>query len=350
MSDKKTAEVLIVGGGLLGLLTARYFVQAGVSVMLLEKNRCCREASWAGAGILSAMSPWTYSETVNQLILQSQQMYPTLCEQLYVETDIDPQFYASGLLFIDLQDVQRALAWCEKQRQTIYPVDLVADYGSICAPQGCDTGYLMPELASVRNPALGEALLASLRQHRHFSLFENTAVEEISVTAQLNTLKAAGRIFSFDKILFCSGAWTTELLKNFSLPAISPVKGEMLLFKTEQAMVPHMLMYQGRYIVPRRDGYLLVGSTQQRVGFDKSLSSENRESLLEFACGLLPELKKKPLVKHWSGLRPASDNGEPVMMKIPDINNAYVCSGHFRNGIAMAPAAAKSMFELMLAD
>jgi glycine oxidase len=113
----------------------------------------------------------------------------------------------------------------------------------------------------------------------------------------------------------------------------------MLLFKFDAPPLPHIVLQQGMYLIPRRDGHLLVGSTLEDVGFDKSTTNAARDMLLQRASVLLPALQSMPVVKHWAGLRPGSPDNIPAIGQHPRLENLYINSGHFRYGVTMAPAS-----------
>jgi len=350
MSDTNAsyADVIIVGGGIAGLLSAYCLLKKGVKVTLLEKGICFQEASWAGAGILSAMYPWRYPQEVNELIFQSQKMYPALCQQLNEESGIDPQFYRNGMLYPDLNQDQEGLDWIKKNdiSCTFVPQERSGQYLSNHFQQA----YLFENIANVRNPELGKALLEILRKSPNVSFYENNPVVKVEEAASGCTVETSQRKFLSDKVFLCAGPWLQELVSEPERQNLMPVRGDMLLYKTEPGFIPHMIMHDGRYIVPRQDGYVLVGSTQEYVGFDKSLSVENKASLEEFAVSIVPALKDQSVLKHWCGLRPGSKTGMPVLGRLSDRDKIYACGGLFRNGIAMAPACAERITQQILSD
>lgn len=354
MSDKVQTDVVIVGGGINGLLTAYYLVAKEVSVILLEKTHCFSEASWAGAGILSAMQPWNYSAEITDLIADSQKLYPSLCETLLQDTGIDPEFYRCGMLFLNPEQDQMGFNWLQQQKGEYLDKQrlLKKQYLATDSFQGA---YLMPDIANVCNPKLGQALLAGLKESPYFNLYENTIVQgfnsDLSHKVVTHVLRNdRQQNFESKQLLFCNGAWLQDFLSEPESQKLMPIKGEMLLYKTEPFLIDNILMCDGRYIVPRKDGYVLVGSTQEQSGFDKSLSDINKQSLKNFAESLVPELANLPVLKHWSGLRPASESGLPIMGRLPNETCVFMSGGGFRNGIAMAPAIANKVTQFILND
>ncbi len=121
----------------------------------------------------------------------------------------------------------------------------------------------------------------------------------------------------------------------------------MLLFKAEPGFLSHILLAKGHYVIPRRDGRILVGSTMEDVGFDKSTTHQAMLNLRHFIHEYIPGLLNFPLERQWAGLRPGSPNGIPVIAPHPEIKDLYINAGHFRNGVVLAPASAKLLTDII---
>jgi glycine oxidase len=146
-----------------------------------------------------------------------------------------------------------------------------------------------------------------------------------------------------------AGAWTAQLLKPLEVDlAIEPVKGQMLLFNPPRRLLQTMVLTKGRYLIPRRDNHLLVGSTLEYSAFDKSTSETALQSLRHSAVELLPELAKHPVIKQWAGLRPGAPNGIPYIGRIDSYSNLSINAGQFRNGLVLAPASARLLTDILL--
>jgi glycine oxidase len=166
-------------------------------------------------------------------------------------------------------------------------------------------------------------------------------VQEIqSDNSKVVSVKTSQGEFKADNYIVTAGAWSKQLLGEKALQlGIKPIRGQMSLFKFDAPPLPHIVLQEGLYLIPRRDGHLLVGSTLEDVGFDKSTTDEARKMLLNRAVKILPALRDMPLVKHWAGLRPGSPNNIPTIGRHPYLGNLYINSGHFRYGVTMAPAS-----------
>lgn len=348
-------DVLIVGAGINGLLLARELAIAGLQVRVVDKGACCREASWAGGGIVSPLYPWRYRQPVTALASWAQDFYPHLADELAKSTGIDPEYSQTGLLMLDADDEAAAVQWAHVNNRRLEQVDREFIYDR--EPQlaaGFRSGLWMPDVANIRNPRLGQALVVDLKARPNVSLNEYCQVAQfVTDGGQINSVTAktpAGeRRYAADTIVLCAGAWSAQLAELTSVRLkVEPVKGQMLLYRLPRSPVESIVLTQGRYVIPRRDGHLLVGSTLEYEGYDKTPTAQARESLLESAQKLVPILRDVEPEAQWAGLRPAAPDGIPYIGKIPGIENFYVNAGQFRNGLVLAPASARLLADLIL--
>ncbi len=343
------SDITIVGGGVIGLLTARQWVMQGASVTLLERGRVGQESSWAGGGILSPLYPWRQSDAVNQLARRSLQLYPDLCGRLKEVTGIDPELRWCGMLVAEcLSDATEARQWASEY-QVCYQDVLPEDSGGLSL-SFADLLWL-PDVGQVRNPRLLRALRDELDLNS-VNIVEHCAIDRCQLRAgRVDALNTNRGEFLVDELVLCAGAWTFEfmrmLLPEFEAPQIAPVKGQMLVFKADIKALPFMVLSGGLYLIPRADGMILVGSTVEQAGFDKRLTEAASQQLRAFAESFLPELKGKAVVRHWSGLRPGTVDGVPYIGRCPELANVSINAGHFRNGLVMAPASVELLFDLM---
>ncbi len=340
----------IVGGGIIGLLSAYELAASGERVVILDRQTVGREASWAGGGILSPLYPWRYPEVIDPLARWSQTYYPRLTEMLRTETGIDPEWRRCGLLILDAEDSATGLAWSTAHGLSAERLD--RSQVSAVEPRlqlRSDAALRLPEVAQVRNPRLLQALKRQL-QAMGVELRENVTVTGFdSVSQHLVGIRTNGGTLPADRCVLAAGPWSATLLSAVGLDLpLRPVRGQMLVLKGGIPPFSHILLRESRYLIPRSDGQILVGSTQEEEGFDKSITPDARALLLAAAHSMVPGLGDWHVEHHWAGLRPGSPDGVPYIGQHPEIRGLYVNTGHFRNGIVLAPASARLIADLAL--
>lgn len=347
----KKADIIIIGGGVSGLMSARELALSGATVALLERQSLAKESSWAGGGILSPLKPWRAPEPVTALCQWSQAAYPALMQALKAATGIDPEWLQSGLLFGDCAELDEASRWA-KDHGIRFECPTAGDVAALEPGLAAklDNPLLLPDVCQVRNPRLLAALREDLAR-RGVEMLEQHPVDQIKVAyGQVAGVLARQELLTADSYVVTAGAWSGLLASHSGLRdlPVGPVKGEMLIFDAPPGLLKHMVLSQGRYLIPRKDGKILAGSTVENAQFNKSTTEATRHALHGFACGLLPALRQCRIEKHWAGLRPGSPDGIPFVGPHPDLANLYLNCGHFRNGFVMAPASARLLADHIL--
>ena len=326
-------DYIVIGAGAVGLATALALLRSGAAVTVLERGAVGQEASWAGGGIMSPLCPWDYPDEVTRLALLGMARFGDFAAELQAATGVDPEYRRSGMLVLPPFDADKARDWCAVHGM---PYEMRRD------------ALFLPEIAQVRNPRLLRAMRERVLQLGG-RIVEQCAVQSVVSQAGLvrHVETSQGR-FEADDYVLTAGAWSKALLGELAQQLqIKPIRGQMLLFKFNVPPLPHILLQRDLYFIPRADGHLLVGSTLEDVGFDKSTTEEARESLLQRAIALLPVLQDKAIVRHWAGLRPGSPGNIPTLDRHPALDNLYINGGHFRYGVTMAPACAEVLLNMM---
>ena len=319
-------------------------LQRGHRVTLLEGGQAGNESSWAGGGILSPLLPWEYAESVTSLALRSMDRYAAWVSTIEQLAGQQAEFWRCGMLALEVTSPVYAKAWCATHG--IATIPNVSSTTVIARTQ--ESTFLMPEIAQVRNPRLITVMRAAI-ERMGGSLREHCPATGVRIVAgRIAAVQSCLDEVVADRVVWASGAWVGTGLNGLSpVPKVRPIRGQMLLFKLESGALQTIVYRNGLYLIPRRDGHILVGSTLEDVGFDKSTDMPTRERLHGEATSLLPALGSIQPIKHWAGLRPGSPDNIPIIGRHPDFENVFVNTGHYRYGVTMAPASAELLVDLM---
>jgi glycine oxidase len=237
---------------------------------------------------------------------------------------------------------------------TQYPV-LSTEYSvpvtrSSVAPAG-QTAFLVPSEAQIRNPWHLRALAAACIQ-AGVVLTSNLPADEIVLAdGEIHELLTIRGPLRARQYCFTAGAWTGPLLAPLGIATgIVPIRGQMVLFRCGVPPVKHIINVGSRYLVPRADGRVLAGSTEEEAGFDKRTTDEAIADLTAFAREIIPALRNTEIERTWAGLRPGSFDGLPYLGRLPGLANAFVASGHFRSGLFLSPATAVVMAQAICGE
>ncbi|CAM3265616.1 glycine oxidase ThiO [Pseudomonas floridensis] len=344
-------HVVIVGGGVIGLLTAFNLASAQMNVVLLDRSGVGQESSWAGGGIVSPLYPWRYSPAVTALAHWSQDFYPHLGERLFQQTGLDPEVHTTGLYWLDLDDEQQALEWAAREKRPLSRVDISSVHDAVSVlGAGYSRAIYMADVANVRNPRLVKSLKAALMAMPNVEIREQCEVSGfLRRDGRILGVSTASGDVRADRVILAAGAWSGELLKTLGLDLpVEPVKGQMILYKCATDFLPSMVLAKGRYAIPRRDGHILIGSTLEHEGFDKTPTDAALQSLKASAIELIPALADAEPIAQWAGLRPGSPEGIPFIGPVPGFDGLWLNCGHYRNGLVLAPASCQLLTDLLL--
>ena len=345
-------KIAIIGSGISGMMTAWMLAGRGCDITLYDKQQPGQESSWAGGGIVSPLYPWRYADAVTRLAHASQAVYPELVEELKSESGIDPEYLRSGLLIFSPEEEQAAQEWGQRWSVNVERVDTATITGlepGLACPD--PTALWFPDVGQVRNPRIVKALYAALQKRPDIRFRINTEVSRLSPSAHGIEVETGSNRENCDKAILCAGAWSPLLLEHAGIqPEIRPVRGQMLLFRTDPDTVRRITLHENHYAIPRKDGRVLFGSTIENTGFVKETTEAARKELTSLAAKLYPLLAEAPVEHHWAGLRPGSPEGIPYIGSVPGIDNLYINAGHFRNGVVLAPASAKLAADLLTGE
>ena len=346
-------KVIIIGAGIIGMLTARLLSKAGVSVTIIEQGYAGKESSWAGGGIISPLYPWRYSDPVTRLAQWGQAHYPDLLDEIRLNSGIDPEYIQSGLLYLNLEDdaadLEQAKIW-EKKHD--YAFECLSGETLKAVEPGLGdekTGWFTGSIGQVRNPRLVRALREDLLRLGVIIEQHTQAESFITEGDQVKGVVTDKGVFYGDQVIVAGGAWSAKLLQQWvKVPRIAPVKGQMIVFRAKPGIVSRIVLSKGRYVIPRKDGRVVLGSTLEFQDFDKTTTDDVLQELKQEAWRIIPALKDYPVEKQWAGLRPGSIDGVPYIGEHPELKNLYVNAGHFRNGVVIGLASCQLLVNQLL--
>ncbi len=336
MSDIASFDHLIIGGGIIGLTIARELHRRGErSIAVVDQGIIGNEASWAAAGMLAPNIEAHRSVEFCRVCSDSLALYPGFISDLQAETDIAIDFNTNGILLVSFNEDPLP----ENSGKTLSRTE-INHLEPRVSPNVRD-GVLFPNEGQVDN----RILLKALRRYaviNDIRLFENTQITELLVKDG----RAQGAVgptarFSAASTIVATGAWTS-LITISGKPSpfeIKPVKGQMIALNSSIDL-SHVIFSPRGYLVPRSAGKILVGATVENTGFDKRFTPDAARELHVAAAEMVPDLASAKIVDQWAGLRPHAPNGTPIIGPVPDVRDLYLATGHFRNGILLAPLTA----------
>ncbi len=342
------ADVLIIGGGVIGLTTAWYLAGEGTRVTLVEQGAVGRQASWAGAGIIPPADPAHAHTPFDLLRSLSARLYPALSAALREQTGLDNGYVVCGGIELPDPDHPGQAPPTEEwhgEGIAFQPLDRAGlerlEPG--LAPD-ITSGVYLPGMAQVRNPRHLQALQLGCID-RGVKVLSCWPVARLVVEgSKVCAVEGEQGRLSAGQYVLASGAWTDRLLEQVGhRPGIRPVRGQIALLNTGRPGARPLLLVGKRYLVPRLDGRLLAGSTEEEAGFDARPTVSGISGLLAFATRLVPSLAGACLEQSWAGLRPGSVDGLPYLGNVPGCDNLHIAAGHFRAGLQLSPASGLTM-------
>jgi len=350
------ADVVIVGGGVIGLSVAYRLACEGVAATVLDRAAVGREASWAGAGLIPANTERIRSTNpTTELRSWSAVLYPEWSRALLEETGIDNGYRRTGGVDVGWTDGEdgdlRTSAGRWRSEGVVYERLAPGDYVRVEPALNPDlrTVYFLPDRAQVRNPRHLRALAAAavqrgaeVRPHEGVVGFETRG-------GRVSGVRTAGGFVPCGTLVLAAGAWTGGLVERLGLHAPTPpLKGQIVLFRSERPLLRRIVEHGKNYLVPRDDGRVLAGATEEDAGFDTRPTAEGVRDLIAGAVRICPALAGAEVEKTWAGLRPGSLDSRPYLGALPGFANAFIAAGHKRAGLQLSTATAEVISDLVL--
>ena len=356
--NSRTADVVIIGGGVIGLTIARALARRGVhEVMLIERAQPGAEASSAAGGILAPQSEADHADEFFRLACASRDMYPAFTDALRDETGIDVELDTTGTLYLgftaeDEDDLRRR---CEWQTRDGLGVELLSADAARelepCISENVRCALRFSNDIQVENRKLIKALVAA-NDKLGVRLVTGCNVSAIRIErGKVGAVETSLGVVSTPAVIVAAGAWTSFIeSSDIALPRIpiEPVRGQMLCFQARPAIARHVIYSSRGYLVPRRDGRVLAGSTSDYVGFDKRVTSDGISAIRSMAIQIAPAFERLRLIDSWAGFRPRAEDGLPVLGPCEGIDGLVYATGHYRNGILLAPITGELIAEAIV--
>lgn len=353
-------SIIIVGAGSVGLALAWELAQRSCAVTLIDRDDVGRGTTWTAGGILPPANLAHATDPMDRLRGLSHQLYPTWCERLVRESSIDTELERCGGWYLADSAGERALMAGMTQYWDEMSIDCdpvsATELGHrepalrAWAEQNPDaSAWWVPDEYQIRPPMLVRALVSACQKAgvrirtgcRVVDIDSGTGTSRVSL-ADDTTLRA-------DHVVVCGGVWTGNVARRLQLQqSLIPIRGQMLLLKSSQRLLGGVVNLGNRYVIARQDGHTLVGSCEEEAGFDLSTDDEMLAELKQFAVSLVPELAVATKVSAWSGLRPMTFDGFPMIGPVPDQPGIWIATGHYRSGIHLAPATAVTLADTIL--
>ena len=324
-------NVIIIGGGIVGCLSALEFKKKGFNVTIIEKSKIGHESSSAAAGILYPLMPWKYDVELYELSLDAPYFYEELSKKLLKDFHEDIEFIRSGLMILPPYNEDEILEWAKKNQ-----INLLKKNNAI----------LIPSVTQI-NPRKLMSSIKVLLMSKGIKIYENTEVTGIK-----RNENSIDEIFTSDKrklkgdiYILSAGAWSSIIYKKL-IKKIKPIRGQIIQYPPSNIKLENILYHDEMYILQRKNKTIIAGSTIDDVGFSTKDIDKKVFELHKKAKKILPELNKINIEKSWHGFRPGVDDNKPIILQDKELDNLYIHSGHFRYGITMAPATTKMLVRL----
>lgn len=346
-------DVNIAGGGVIGLSIAYELANRGFSVAVFDRGPIGQEASWAGAGMLPPADLQAAATPRLELRAASRQMWVDWSSRLKEESGVDNGFLNCGGYHVALKDDLPGWPdYVQEWRDAGVVVEecdtaLLRERAPFFHPEIAAAFYL-PEMCQVRNPRHLKALVLACAQ-RGVTFHAGTPVVGFEREgSRITGVRTPTQIHRAGYTIITGGSWSPEVLSHLGLCCeLLPIQGQIVLLSVDRLPFKEVLECGSRYLVPRSDGRILIGSTERNIGFNKQNTAEGVSGLIQFAESIVPALKEARFERAWAGLRPKSIDGLPYLGRVADYENLFMAAGHYRDGLQLSPITAKLIRQLI---
>lgn len=349
--------IVIVGGGICGLSIGWYLAREGRSVTVMERGEAGHGATWAAAGMIAAhVEAEPGEEALLPLMLESRDLWPAFADELEAASGVSVEYRDEGILAValDRDDAEHLRFMYDYHRSLGLEMEwLSGQQARELEPHvngNVTAGVLSPHDHQVDSRKVALALKAAFLKAGG-ELRENAEVTELLTEGDRATgVRVGGEAVAAETVVLAAGAWSRNIagLPEAARPPVRPVKGQMLSLRMgDVPLISHVVWGPRVYLVPHRDGTLLVGATVEEQGFDESLTAGGIYDLLRRAWETLPGIYDLPVEEMWAGFRPTSRDDAPLLG--PSVlDGLVIATGHHRSGILLAPVTARAISHYIL--
>ncbi|MBV9687005.1 MAG: glycine oxidase ThiO [Alphaproteobacteria bacterium] len=344
-------KTVVIGAGVIGLGIAWRLARAGCQVGVYDRAEAGRGASWAAAGMLAAaVETEPGEEALLGLNLESQRMWPDFARELEASSGISVGYRTEGTIVVALtrDDSEQLRFTYDFQKGLGLDLEWLSGVEARRREPhlrpGIPGAVFSPRDHQVDNRQLTQALAKAARKAGAV-IHENTAAREVEITnGRVTAVATNDRREHAEAVVLAAGAWSREIagIPAARLPPVRPVKGQMLALSMDPAnpLLRHVLWLPRGYLVPRRDGRLVIGGTVEEHGFDDTITAGGLLALIEGAWRAMPAIEELPVAETWVGFRPGSRDDAPILGP-SGIDGLVFATGHHRNGILLTPLTAE---------
>lgn len=344
-----TFDVAIIGGGIIGSSIAYYVAKEGLRVAVFEQQQIAAKSTSAAAGMLGAHSESLEMDVFYPFARESQLMYTHLQQELKELCGIDIERKSGGILQLVFSQQEKeachtllslpTVQWLNKQD--------AREVEPRIAEHILGAAYIEDDV-NVLPVSVCQAFCKGAQLYGA-TVFEYTPVWDIKKQQGIFELVTPKGIFTANHVVIASGVWSTTFFHQLQLPlAVTPVKGECLLVSSEKSLLTHTLYHEQSYIVPRQNGQLVIGATMIPEDWSEHVTVGGIEALLAKAKTMLPTIGHLRVESSWAGLRPDTFDRKPFIGRHPEDEKLLFATGHYRNGILLAPATAQMICDFIV--
>lgn len=346
---KTVFDVVVIGGGIIGSSVAFNLAKENMNVALFEAGAIGSKATGAAAGMLGAHSEADDLELFYPFARESQQAYHKLQAEVQSLTGLDFDMKAGGIFKLAYSETEKQELAGALALETVKWVEAAEVKRALpgVAENIIGAAYIEDDVNIM--PAQASRAMCKGVQALGGTIFENTSVVALNQSGSGYEVKTTQGAFTAQKVVVANGVWSSALFKEAGLShELFPIKGEILSLSSDQVTLKHTIFHNGSYIVPRRDGSFVVGSTMTAHDWSDYPTVANIEKIIAKAKTMFPDVAKMKIESAWAGLRPQTFDTKPFIGQHPEQDGIFFATGHSRNGVLLAPETGMMIRDLML--